>query len=136
MENHPFWHWGFPNKEQWEALFKELGINVIYLTPIFKSNSNHKYDIIDYYEIDEIFGTKDEFKRLVKELHSNNIKIVLDAVFNHSGIDFFAFKDLCEKGEKSKYKDWFHVKKLPIDIEGILSKQLHLPESRFQHLVV
>ena len=102
--------------------FKELAINVIYLTPIFKSNSNHKYDIIDYYEIDEIFGTKDEFKRLVKELHSNNIKIVLDAVFNHSGIDFFAFKDLCEKGEKSKYKDWFHVKKLPIDIEGILSK--------------
>ncbi len=101
---------------------KDLGVNVIYLTPIFKSNSNHKYDTIDYYEIDPHFGTKRDLKKLVEELHKNEMKLVLDAVFNHSGIDFFAFKDVCEKGEKSKYKDWFYIKKFPVDLDKIIKK--------------
>lgn len=99
---------------------KDLGITAIYLTPIFKSTSNHKYNTNDYMEIDPDFGTKEDLKRLVKEAHENGIKIVLDAVFNHSGQDFFAFKDLLENQENSKYKNWFHVKKFPVDFEGLV----------------
>lgn len=93
---------------------KELGIDVLYLTPIFKSNSVHRYDIIDYYEIDPMLGTKDDFEALVKDLHKEGIKIVLDAVFNHCSQDFFAFKDLLENQENSRYRDWFHVKQYPV----------------------
>ena len=86
---------------------KELGINVVYMTPFFKSNSSHKYDIIDYLEIDPHFGTKEDFKMLVDKAHSLGMRIFLDAVFNHSATDFFAFQDVIKNGEKSKYKDWF-----------------------------
>lgn len=101
---------------------KELGVNTLYLTPIFKSGSNHKYDTADYYEIDPCFGEKKDFKKLVDELHKNGMKIVLDAVFNHSGIDFFAFEDVCRNGEKSKYKDWFYIKKFPVDKDEIIRR--------------
>ncbi len=98
---------------------KELGINVIYMTPFFKSNSSHKYDIIDYFEIDPHFGTKEDFKELVDKAHGFGMKVFLDAVFNHSATDFFAFRDVVENEEKSKYKDWFFIKKFPIDMKKI-----------------
>ena len=63
----------------------KLGISGIYFTPIFKAHSNHKYDTIDYMEIDPQFGTKETFKELVEECHKHGIKVMLDAVFNHSG---------------------------------------------------
>ncbi|MEG1286423.1 MAG: glycoside hydrolase family 13 protein [Clostridium sp.] len=87
----------------------DLGINIVYLTPIFKSSSNHKYNTEDYFEIDESFGTKEEFRKLVEELHKRDIKIILDAVFNHSGDDFFAFKHIKKNGINSKYKDWYFI---------------------------
>lgn len=87
----------------------DMGINCIYLTPIFKSESNHKYDVIDYYEIDENFGDKESFKRLVDKCHSLGIKVVLDAVFNHTSHKFFAFRDIIEKKD-SYYKDWYFFK--------------------------
>lgn len=93
----------------------DLGINAIYMTPIFKATTNHKYDTIDYYEIDPHFGTKDTLKKLVKKAHSLNIKIVLDSVFNHSGYMFDKFVDVKEKGEKSKFKNWFYINDFPID---------------------
>ena len=86
-----------------------LGINAIYLTPIFKSISNHKYDISDYYEIDEHFGDKATFKRLVDAAHSKGIKIVLDAVFNHCSEKFERFQDVVIRGKKSPYHDWFII---------------------------
>ncbi|WP_442593838.1 glycoside hydrolase family 13 protein [Neobacillus sp. D3-1R] len=92
----------------------KLGINGIYLTPIFKAYSNHKYDTIDYMEIDPQFGDKETFKRLVEVCHKNGIKVMLDAVFNHSGYYFPQFQDVLEKGEKSDYKDWFYIKDFPI----------------------
>lgn len=92
----------------------ELGINGIYFTPIFKAFSNHKYDTIDYMEIDSQFGTKETFKRLVDECHKRNIKVMLDAVFNHSGYFFEPFQDVLKNQDKSKYKDWFHLKEFPI----------------------
>jgi glycosidase len=93
----------------------DLGINAIYMTPIFKATTNHKYDTIDYFQIDPHFGDKETLKKLVKKAHSLNIKIVLDSVFNHSGYMFDKFMDVKENGEKSKYKDWFYIKSFPID---------------------
>ncbi len=92
---------------------KDLGIDVVYLTPIFKSNSCHKYDTIDYYQVDPSFGTTEDLKELVQKSHERGMKVVLDAVYNHSGREFFAFQDILEKGEKSKYLDWYFIDELP-----------------------
>ena len=92
---------------------KDLGIDVVYLTPIFKSNSCHKYDTIDYYQVDPSFGTTEDLKELVQKSHERGMKVVLDAVYNHSGREFFAFQDILEKGEKSKYLDWYFIDGLP-----------------------
>lgn len=93
---------------------ENLGINGIYFTPIFHAYSNHKYDTIDYRSIDPQFGTKETLKTLITECHKRNIRVMLDAVFNHSGYYFPPFQDLLEKGEKSKYKDWFHPHSFPL----------------------
>ncbi|MBM6617114.1 alpha-glycosidase [Bacillus suaedaesalsae] len=95
----------------------ELGITGLYLTPIFKAKSNHKYDTIDYMEIDPQFGDKDTFKHLVQTCHNNGIKVMLDAVFNHSGYYFPQFQDVLENGENSIYKNWFHLREFPIITE-------------------
>lgn len=88
---------------------QDLGINVLYLTPVFKSVSNHKYDISDYYEIDRQFGTKEDLKRLVKKAHKMGIRIVLDAVFNHCSSEMMQFQDVLRKGKQSPYYDWFCI---------------------------
>lgn len=64
---------------------KDLGISAIYLNPIFHAPSNHKYDVMDYKTIDKHFGSNEEFASLVKDLHANNIRIILDGIFNHTG---------------------------------------------------
>ncbi|MGD6817685.1 glycoside hydrolase family 13 protein [Metabacillus sp. 84] len=94
---------------------KDLGITGVYFTPIFKAYSNHKYDTIDYMEIDPQFGDKETFRRLVKEAHAKGIRVMLDAVFNHSGYFFEPFQDVLAKGEASEYKDWFHMYEFPVD---------------------
>ena len=96
---------------------RDLGIDVIYLTPIFKSDSSRKYDTIDYYQIDPSFGTAEDLRELVQKAHQYGMKVVLDAVFNHTGRDFFAFKDILENKEKSKYLDWYFIDKFPLDTE-------------------
>lgn len=96
---------------------KELGVNLLYLTPIFKSSSNHKYNIADYYKIDSQFGDIEKVKELVSKCHEREIKIVFDAVFNHSGADFFAFEDVLKNQEKSKYKDWYFIDSFPVDLK-------------------
>lgn len=93
---------------------KELGVSCLYLNPIFAANSYHKYDTIDYFEIDPCLGTKEDFKQLVKACHENGIKVILDGVFNHCGPDFFAFRDVLENGEKSRYYNWFYQMPVPI----------------------
>ncbi|WDV47366.1 alpha-glycosidase [Clostridiaceae bacterium M8S5] len=92
----------------------ELGINAIYLTPVFKSTTNHKYNTIDYLEIDPNFGDIDTMKELVNKCHQKGIKVLFDAVFNHSGSEFPMFKDVIEKGRDSIYADWFHVSEFPV----------------------
>ena len=92
---------------------ENLGIDVLYMTPIFKSNSCHKYDTIDYYQIDPSFGTTEDLRELVQKAHERGMKVVLDAVYNHTGRDFFAFQDILENGEKSRYLDWYFIDELP-----------------------
>ncbi|MCE5342359.1 MAG: glycoside hydrolase family 13 protein [Eubacteriales bacterium] len=86
---------------------KELGVSMIYTTPIFQSDSAHRYNTFDYEQIDPLLGTLDDLKALCDELHQNGLRIVLDGVFNHCGLGFAPFMDALEKGEMSEYRDWF-----------------------------
>ncbi|MBW7455836.1 alpha-glycosidase [Paenibacillus sepulcri] len=95
----------------------ELGITAVYLTPIFESPSNHKYDIIDYRRIDPYFGDIQDLKQLVEACHERGIRVVLDAVFNHASEHFPPFRDVVEKGEQSRYKDWFHIRSFPLQVK-------------------
>ncbi|OUK14800.1 glycoside hydrolase family 13 protein, partial [Enterococcus faecium] len=93
----------------------DLGINGIYFCPIFKATSNHKYDTIDYYEVDPAFGDKKLLKNLIDEAHKRGIRIMFDAVFNHMGVHSPQWQDVLKNGEKSIYKDWFHIRFFPVD---------------------
>lgn len=94
---------------------QELGVNGLYFCPIFKATSNHKYDTVDYKEIDPAFGDKKLFKKLVQEAHKRGMKIMLDAVFNHIGVDSPQWQDVVKNGENSKYADWFHINYFPVE---------------------
>ena len=95
----------------------DLGIECVYLNPIFLGDFNHKYATTDYFKIDPMFGTEPDLLDLVEKAHSLGIRVVLDGVFNHVGIHFAPFMDFMEKGEKSAYRDWFYPKKYPIRID-------------------
>ena len=91
-----------------------LGVNAIYLCPIFKSNSNHRYHTVDYFEIDPVLGTLKDFDKLVKKAHKLGLRVILDGVFNHCSRGFFQFNSLMELGKNSPYVDWFHVHGWPL----------------------
>lgn len=93
----------------------DLGVNALYLNPIFLSPSNHRYNTSDYYQIDPKLGTRNDFDALLDAAHQNGMRVIIDGVFNHCSRGFFAFADLLENGEASPYKDWFHVKKFPLN---------------------
>lgn len=88
---------------------KESGFTGIYMTPIFSSDTAHKYDINDYYQIDKAFGDNKTFKELVEKAHEIGLKIMLDAVFNHCGFRHPFFQDVIKKGKDSMYYDCFHI---------------------------
>ncbi len=112
---------------------KELGVNAIYLTPIFQGPSYHKYDVANYLHIDERFGVKNDYEKVAAQedlldpstwqwtdsdkrflafldkAHSMGFKVIIDAVFNHVGVDHPAFKDVQKNSRRSRYADWFHV---------------------------
>ncbi len=114
---------------------KELGIGAIYLNPIFEAVSMHKYDGSSYHHIDINFGPDPEgdrllieseipdnpstwkwtsadllFLKLIEEVHSKGMKIIIDGVFNHTGVQFWAFQDIVKRGKNSKYADWYIIK--------------------------
>lgn len=93
---------------------QKLGVNGLYLCPIFLAKSNHRYDTIDYMEVDPRLGTKENFRKLVAEAHKRGMKIMLDAVFNHSGFFFNRWQDVLEHEENSRYRDWFCINKFPV----------------------
>lgn len=112
----------------------ELGINGIYFTPIFQSNSNHKYDTINYKKVDPHFGDSKILKELVDKAHQRGIKVMLDVVFNHCGFYFDKFQDVVKKGETSAYKDWFHIKSFPVyDINKPLASSKSLNFETFAY---
>ncbi|MBR3837593.1 MAG: glycoside hydrolase family 13 protein [Clostridia bacterium] len=98
---------------------KKLGVKVIYLNPIFKAWSNHRYDTADYKVIDELLGTERDFSRLCKSAHKRGMKIILDGVFSHTGSNsrYFDEKDLFGSGAyhhpDSPYRSWFDFQDYP-----------------------
>jgi glycosidase len=98
------------------SYLSELGVGGFYCTPIFRAATNHKYDAASYYRIDPAFGTKEQFVALVREVHATGIRVLLDAVFLDSGIDFFAFRDVRRRGAASRYVSWYHrIDSFPVD---------------------
>lgn len=93
---------------------QDLGFDCIYLNPIFTAGEYHKYDLLDYYHIDPCFGTNEDFKNLVDEVHRRGMHIIIDGVFNHTSWYFFAFSDVVENGEASVYKDWYYDLSFPV----------------------
>ncbi|MCE1248951.1 MAG: alpha amylase C-terminal domain-containing protein [Firmicutes bacterium] len=92
--------------EEWIRHIKELGANAIYLGPVFES-TKHGYDTADYFTIDRRLGDNDYFRSLVEKLHQNGIRVILDGVFNHTGRNFWAFRDLQANRQNSSFADWF-----------------------------
>ena len=91
---------------EWIPHMKELGVNALYLGPLFESES-HGYDTVNYYELDRRLGTNNTLKELIRQLHENGIKVVLDGVFHHVSRDFFAFRDLRRHQQQSMFTQWF-----------------------------
>ena len=99
---------------------EELGVGIIYLSPIVKAFSNHRYDTGEYLKVDELLGTEDDFKRLLDAAHEKGMKVILDGVFNHSGADSLYFNKFgtydslgAYQSKSSPYYDWYYFKKFP-----------------------
>jgi cyclomaltodextrinase / maltogenic alpha-amylase / neopullulanase len=87
----------------------DLGINALYLTPVFSSASNHRYHTYDYFAVDPLLGGNGALRELIDACHTRDMHIVLDGVFNHSGRGFWPFHHVVENGISSPYRDWFYV---------------------------
>ncbi len=85
---------------------KKLGCNALYIGPLFES-VGHGYETTDYKKLDTRLGTNEDLTEFVAECHKQGIRVILDGVFNHTGRDFFAFQDIRQYRESSKYKDWY-----------------------------
>jgi cyclomaltodextrinase len=111
-DSHPTPH-GFKGGDLYGIIEKldylqELGINAIYLNPVFTSASNHRYHTYDYYNVDPLLGGNEALKQLLDEAHKRKIRLILDGVFNHASRGFWQFHHVLESGAASPYKDWFH----------------------------
>lgn len=107
----PFENDGVPESRilkviDWIPHIQKLGMNAIYFSPVFESDT-HGYNTRDYTKIDCRLGTNEDFKKVCDALHEAGIKVVLDGVFNHVGRGFWAFQDVLQNRENSRYKDWF-----------------------------
>lgn len=98
----------------WIPHLKQVGVNAIYFGPLMESSS-HGYDTKDYFMIDRRLGNNEDFKKLVSDLHQEGFRVVIDAVFNHVGRDFFAFEDVKQNKSYSRYCSWF---KLNFDVNN------------------
>lgn len=98
---------------------ESLGVNVLYLNPIFAARTNHRYDASDYYRVDPALGDLALLKDLVRCLHARGMRLLLDGVFNHCGDGFAPFQDLRRNGEASSYRDWFIVRSFPLTTQPL-----------------
>ncbi len=90
----------------WISHIKSIGCNALYIGPLFES-VGHGYETTDYKKLDSRLGTNEDLTNFVAECHAQGIRVILDGVFNHTGRDFFAFKDIQANRENSRYKDWY-----------------------------
>lgn len=97
---------------------QSLGINGIYFNPVFKSPANHRYETTDFKTIDPRLGTNQEFRTLVQNLHQNDIKVVLDGVFNHTATNFPPFQEILDKQQEAKTQNWFFIKDYPVRVQN------------------
>jgi glycosidase len=95
----------------------DLGVDMMYLNPVFASPSNHRYDALDYEQVDPVLGGNEALKELVEAAHNRGIRVILDASFNHSHPLFFAFQDLIHHGPDSGHRNWFVVNNWPVRIK-------------------
>ena len=93
---------------------QELGFTALYLNPIFRSASNHRYHTHDYFTVDPLLGGDEAFGDLLGACHARGVRVVLDGVFNHASRGFFQFHDVLENGEGSPYRGWFHIHDFPL----------------------
>jgi cyclomaltodextrinase len=93
---------------------KDLGINALYLNPIFTSTANHRYHTYDYFSVDPVLGGDAAFDALLSRAHKLDMRIVLDGVFNHASRGFYQFNHALENGAASPYLDWFHFHGFPV----------------------
>ncbi|MFN3346998.1 MAG: glycoside hydrolase family 13 protein, partial [Candidatus Bipolaricaulaceae bacterium] len=96
--------WGILEKLDY---LEDLGATALYLTPIFRASTNHRYDTVDYFEVDPALGGNAALKRLVSELHRRGMRLILDGVFNHCGLGHPFFREAQRRGQDSPYWDWF-----------------------------
>lgn len=94
---------------------EKLGVDILYINPVFSSPTYHKYDIRDYYRIEDIFGGKEVFKKLVDCVHARGMRLVLDGVFNHCSVHHPFFQDVLKNGPKSEYREWFCLYSYPVE---------------------
>ena len=117
---------------------QDLGINGLYFCPIFESPTNHKYNTVDYFKVDQHFGDDETLHKLITEAHRRGMKVMLDAVFNHIGTDSVQWQDVLENGKKSKYYDWFHIyqEDIPeyLDESGQFNIQEKVPYDTFAYV--
>lgn len=93
---------------EWIPHIKELGVSAIYFSPLFESDT-HGYNTRDYTKLDCRLGSNSDFKQVCDELHKAGIKVVVDGVFNHVGRGFWAFQDVLQNRQSSKYCSWFNI---------------------------
>lgn len=93
---------------------EQLGVNCLYLNPIFVAGAYHKYDTLDYFHVDPALGTDDDLRALVEACHARDMRVMLDGVFNHCSWRFFAFEDVVRRGAASPYRDWFYHLEFPV----------------------
>lgn len=135
------------------SYLKDLGVEGVYLNPIFASPSNHRYDTLSYERIDERLGNGESLGSLVDALHKAGLRVMLDGVFNHASYDHPFWQDVLERGQASPYYDWFDVGDLSrvraLGREGLTSEVLRtekllecfafssaMPKWRTEHLPV
>ena len=92
----------------WFDHARELGADAILLGPVMESGT-HGYDVADYFQVDRRLGDRSTMARMALEARARGLRLVLDAVFHHVGRDFWAFRDVLEKGRDSRFADWFHL---------------------------
>lgn len=122
-----FKEWGSPPSEQGYQggdllgivdrldYLQELGVNALYLNPVFSSASNHRYHTYDYFSVDPLLGGNAALRELLHAAHARDMRVVLDGVFNHASRGFWPFHHVLENGGNSPYIDWFYIEDWPLN---------------------